>query len=58
MFEAALSRRLRAVLAGAVIAATPAVFAQGTIKIGVITDRVGPAKPYAEPVTLGVVFAA
>ena len=58
MFEAALSRRLRAVLAGAVIAAAPAVFAQGTIKIGVITDRVGPAKPYAEPVTQGAVFAA
>jgi branched-chain amino acid transport system substrate-binding protein len=28
------------------------------IKIGVITDRVGPAKPYAEPVTDGIVFGA
>ena len=25
------------------------VFAQGTIKIGVITDRVGVSKPYPEP---------
>ena len=32
--------------------------AQGTIKIGLITDRVGPAKPYAEPVTQGAQFAA
>ncbi|HZQ72638.1 MAG TPA: ABC transporter substrate-binding protein [Burkholderiales bacterium] len=28
------------------------------IKIGVITDKVGPAKPYAEPVTDGIVFGA
>jgi branched-chain amino acid transport system substrate-binding protein len=33
------------------------VAAQNTIRIGVITDRVGPAKPYAEPVTAGAVFA-
>jgi len=32
--------------------------AQDTIKIGVITDKVGPAKPYAEPVTEGAVFGA
>jgi len=32
--------------------------AQDTIKIGVITDKVGPAKPYAEPVTQGVVLGA
>ncbi len=31
---------------------------QTPIRIGIITDRVGPAKPYAEPVTLGAVFAA
>ena len=30
--------------------------AQG-IKIGVITDKVGPAKPYAEPITEGIEFA-
>src|SRR5712675_2278690 len=35
-----------------------AVFAQGTIKIGVITDRVGVSKPYSEPATEGVVFGA
>ena len=32
--------------------------AQETIKIGVITDRVGVSKPYAEPATEGAVFAA
>ena len=34
------------------------VFAQGPIKIGVITDRVGVSKPYSEPATEGVVFGA
>src|SRR3970282_2193566 len=34
------------------------VFAQETIKIGVITDRVGVSKPYAEPATEGAVFGA
>src|SRR5437870_2181982 len=29
-----------------------------TIKIGVITDRVGVSKPYSEPATEGVIFAA
>jgi branched-chain amino acid transport system substrate-binding protein len=32
--------------------------AQETIKIGVITDRVGVSKPYSEPATEGVVFGA
>src|SRR5437868_12517505 len=32
--------------------------AQETIKIGVITDRVGVSKPYAEPATEGMVFGA
>lgn len=32
--------------------------AQETIKIGVITDKVGPAKPYAEPITEGTVYGA
>jgi len=36
--------------------AAPAAMAQ-TIKIGLITDKVGPAKPYAEPVTAGAVYA-
>jgi len=35
-----------------------AAFAQETIKIGVITDRVGVSKPYAEPATEGAVFGA
>lgn len=47
---------LQAVLAGALLAAMP-VMAQNTIKIGMITDKVGPAKPYAEPVAAGAVFA-
>jgi len=33
-------------------------YAQDTIKIGVITDRVGVSKPYSEPATEGVVFGA
>ena len=32
--------------------------AQETIKIGVITDRVGVSKPYSEPATEGVIFGA
>src|SRR5207253_5184400 len=32
--------------------------AQDTIKIGVITDRVGVSKPYSEPATEGMVFGA
>lgn len=31
--------------------------AAGPIRIGMITDRVGPAKPYAEPVAQGAIFA-
>ena len=31
--------------------------AQDTIKLGVITDRIGPAKPWSEPITLGAVYA-
>src|SRR5574342_1289309 len=32
--------------------------AQDTIKIGVITDRVGVSKPYSEPATEGLLFGA
>lgn len=32
--------------------------AQDPIRIGVITDKVGPARPYAEPITEGVVYGA
>jgi len=35
-----------------------AAHAQETIKIGVITDRVGVSKPYSEPATEGLVFGA
>src|SRR5687767_15116988 len=35
-----------------------AIFSQETIKIGVITDRVGVSKPYSEPATEGVIFGA
>jgi branched-chain amino acid transport system substrate-binding protein len=35
-----------------------ASFAQETIKIGVITDKVGPAKPYSEPTLEGILFGA
>jgi branched-chain amino acid transport system substrate-binding protein len=45
----------------AAIAAALCAFAaqaQDTIKIGVITDRVGVSKPYAEPATEGLVFGA
>src|SRR5213082_2217754 len=49
-------KRLIAVL-GAVLFAG-AVQAQETIKIGVITDRIGVSKPYAEPATEGMMFGA
>ena len=49
-------RKLMAGLALAALAVNS--FAQGTIKIGVITDRVGVSKPYSEPATEGVVFGA
>jgi branched-chain amino acid transport system substrate-binding protein len=42
----------------ALLLATNGAFAQDTIKIGVITDRVGVSKPYSEPATEGVVFGA
>ena len=35
-----------------------AAHAQETIKIGVITDRVGVSKPYSEPSTEGLIFGA
>src|SRR2546425_5544924 len=49
-----------ALLGAALLAAviTSAAQAQDTIKIGVITDRVGVSKPYSEPATEGMVFGA
>jgi branched-chain amino acid transport system substrate-binding protein len=50
---------MRKLLAGLALAALAVnSFAQQTIKIGVITDRVGVSKPYSEPATEGVVFGA
>ena len=46
-----------AAVAAALALATPAA-AQETIKIGVITDRVGVAKPWSEPIMQGTVYAA
>jgi branched-chain amino acid transport system substrate-binding protein len=48
--------RVLALLAFALL--TNSAFSQDTIKIGVITDRVGVSKPYSEPATEGVIFAA
>ena len=44
-------------VAGVLVAMAPVVFAQNTVKIGMITDKVGPAKGYAEPVAQGAVYA-
>src|SRR5713101_8093197 len=48
--------KLFAVLAAALVASSAQ--AQDTIKIGVITDRIGVSKPYSEPSTEGLVFGA
>ena len=50
------SKTIRAALGCTLLVALPAM-AEDTIKIGMITDKVGPAKPYAEPVSAGVTFA-
>ena len=54
-----LPRALAAIVttAGAMLLMAPAAFAQNTIKIGMITDKVGPAKGFAEPVAQGAVYA-
>jgi len=49
-------RKLFTALALAVFAV--ASHAQETIKIGVITDRVGVSKPYSEPATEGIIYGA
>src|SRR6476646_1488449 len=48
--------KLIVAVSAALIAA--GAYAQDTIKIGVITDRVGVSKPYAEPATEGIIFGA
>ena len=54
-----MSKRLLGIgaLAAAALFAGAASAQQGPIKIGLITDKVGLAKPYAEPVAAGAVFA-
>ena len=47
---------MRKWLAALLAAVSASVLAQETIKIGVITDRVGVSKPYSEPATEGVIF--
>jgi branched-chain amino acid transport system substrate-binding protein len=49
-------KKLVAVLA--LLLAPGILWAQETIKIGVITDRTGVSKPYSEPSTEGLVFGA
>ena len=49
---------MRKWLAALLAAVSASVGAQETIKIGVITDRVGVSKPYSEPATEGVIFGA
>ena len=49
---------MRNVLLAVLLALSGAAFAQDTIKIGVITDRVGVSRPYSEPSTEGLVFGA
>ncbi len=51
-------RRLCAPLLGTLLLLAGPAIAQDTIKIGVVTDKVGPAKPYSEPALEGIVFAA
>lgn len=52
-----LFAQARTVLATTLLAIAPLAFAQNTVRIGLITDKVGPAKPYAEPVAAGAMFA-
>ena len=51
-----MSSFFRAALCAALALFAASVFSQETIKIGVITDKVGPAKPYSEPTLEGILF--
>jgi branched-chain amino acid transport system substrate-binding protein len=48
---------IRLLAAAALLAAAPA-FAQDSIKVGLIVDRVGFAKAWSEPITQGALYAA
>lgn len=50
-------RGVLALAAGLLLAGAPALAQNTPIRIGMITDKVGPAKPYAEPVAAGAVYA-
>ena len=51
-------RSVLALAAGLLAAGAPVLAQQNApIRIGMITDKVGPAKPYAEPVAAGAVYA-
>jgi branched-chain amino acid transport system substrate-binding protein len=50
---------MKKLLTGVVLALVAVTaYPQETIKIGVITDKVGPAKPYSEPALEGIQFGA
>ena len=49
---------MRKLFAVALALFAASVFSQETIRIGVITDEVGPAKPYSEPTLEGILFGA
>ncbi|MGH8740063.1 MAG: ABC transporter substrate-binding protein [Burkholderiales bacterium] len=49
---------MKQLLAVAFLLSSGVAATQETIKIGVITDRVGVSKPYSEPATEGLVFGA
>ena len=49
---------MRKLFAVALALFAASVFSQETVRIGVITDKVGPAKPYSEPTLEGILFGA
>jgi branched-chain amino acid transport system substrate-binding protein len=48
----------RALCATALLALAGGAFAQDTVKIGLIVDRIGFAKAWSEPITQGAIYAA
>ena len=49
---------MRKLFAVALALFAASVFSQETVRVGVITDKVGPAKPYSEPTLEGILFGA
>ena len=56
-FPSLARRSMLALAVGLLVAGAPALAQNTPIRIGMITDKVGPAKPYAEPVAAGAVYA-